>query len=153
MVHQTIYPIGDLITLHYQAIKYVLVNVFHVARFQTLLTRAYTLQSWICGKIIQLFDPEAIALVSSKGYETPLSKFLMRMTVVIADVLGTTVSILRFLCIALFTYSCIHSSVLARLCGVCPCLLPLRPAKDDCLFSNHGAESSTDYHRPWAFSI
>lgn len=44
-------------------------------------------QSWICGKAIQQFEPPAMELVASHGYETQSSKLLMRWTVVISDLL------------------------------------------------------------------
>ncbi|GAB4815387.1 hypothetical protein N2152v2_002433 [Parachlorella kessleri] len=43
-------------------------------------------QSWLYGKVIQLLDPEAVALGTSRGYETSFSKLLMRWTVVFSDV-------------------------------------------------------------------
>ena len=46
------------------------------------------LQSWLCGKFIGHFDPAAVALNSSFGYEAPFSKSLMRWTVIAADILG-----------------------------------------------------------------
>eukprot|EP00891_Asterochloris_glomerata_P004031 jgi/Astpho2/4031/e_gw1.00063.104.1_t len=45
------------------------------------------LASWLCGKIVGHFDPAAVALNSSSGYETPFSKGLMRWTVIAADIL------------------------------------------------------------------
>ena len=46
------------------------------------------MQSWVYGKAIQLFEPGAIALFTSRGYEMPSSKTLMRWSVVISDILG-----------------------------------------------------------------
>ena len=46
------------------------------------------LQSWLYGKAIEHFEPEAVALGSSRGYETPASKTLLRWSVVASDVLG-----------------------------------------------------------------
>jgi alpha-1,3-glucosyltransferase len=45
-------------------------------------------QSWLCGKFIEYFEPKAVALKTSQGYETDSSKLLMRTTVVISDLLG-----------------------------------------------------------------
>jgi len=42
-------------------------------------------QSWLFGKILQNIEPEAVALHSSRGYETPSSKVLMRWTAIAAD--------------------------------------------------------------------
>lgn len=47
-----------------------------------------TAQSWLYGKAIQRLEPEAIALHTSRGYETPSSKTLMRWSVVASDTLG-----------------------------------------------------------------
>ncbi|CAL8467236.1 g6772 [Coccomyxa elongata] len=44
-------------------------------------------QSWVYGKAIQQFEPGAIASFTSRGYETPSSKTLMRWSVVISDIL------------------------------------------------------------------
>lgn len=45
-------------------------------------------QSWLCGKFIEYFEPKAVALKTSLGYETASSKLLMRSTVIISDLLG-----------------------------------------------------------------
>lgn len=45
-------------------------------------------QSWLSGTLMQFLEPESVALVTSRGYETPLSKRAMRLTVVLADLLG-----------------------------------------------------------------
>jgi alpha-1,3-glucosyltransferase len=42
-------------------------------------------QSWLCGRAIAAVEPEALALTASHGYETPSSKRLMRLTVLVAD--------------------------------------------------------------------
>ena len=42
-------------------------------------------QSWLCGKYVQLLEPEAVALGSSRGYESPSSKRLLRQTVLASD--------------------------------------------------------------------
>ena len=55
---------------------------------QCVTTINFLLQSWLCGKVIGRFDPAAVALNSSSGYETPFSKSLMRWTVIAADILG-----------------------------------------------------------------
>jgi alpha-1,3-glucosyltransferase len=45
-------------------------------------------QSYVTGLLVQLFEPHAVALASSRGYESPSSKQAMRMTVIAWDVLG-----------------------------------------------------------------
>lgn len=44
-------------------------------------------QSWLCGKYVQLFEPEVVELGTSRGYESPSSKRLLRWTVMAADAL------------------------------------------------------------------
>jgi len=44
-------------------------------------------QSFIHGKWLQAFEPEAVALLHSHGYETASSKLLMRLTVLVSDLL------------------------------------------------------------------
>ncbi|CAM6100947.1 unnamed protein product [Calypogeia fissa] len=44
-------------------------------------------QSYVHGLVVQAFDPEAVALRSSRGYETYGSKLLMRWTVLSSDIL------------------------------------------------------------------
>lgn len=46
------------------------------------------MQSWLFGKVIQVVDPDAVALHTSRGYETGYSKLLLRLSVIISDVLG-----------------------------------------------------------------
>ena len=46
------------------------------------------MQSWLYGKVIQQLAPEAAALGTSRGYETPSSKTWLRWSVVASDVLG-----------------------------------------------------------------
>lgn len=46
------------------------------------------LQSWLCGKILEYMDPAAVALGSSRGYESASSKRVMRLTVLAADLIG-----------------------------------------------------------------
>ena len=48
----------------------------------------WILQSWLVGKAIQWFDPDAVALHTSQGYETRYSKLLLRLSVIASDVLG-----------------------------------------------------------------
>lgn len=43
--------------------------------------------SWVCGKFAQVYEPELVALHSSRGYETPSSKVFMRITVLVMDAL------------------------------------------------------------------
>lgn len=44
-------------------------------------------QSWVCGKVIALFEPAAMELTSSQGYESTVLKVLMRWSVVVFDLL------------------------------------------------------------------
>ncbi|GAQ86987.1 alpha-1,3-glucosyltransferase [Klebsormidium nitens] len=44
-------------------------------------------QSYLHGLFVSAFEPEAVGLESSRGYETPSSKLLMRWTVLLSDVL------------------------------------------------------------------
>ena len=44
-------------------------------------------QSWLCGKAIQLVEPEAVELVASRGYESQSSKAYMRWSAVLSDAL------------------------------------------------------------------
>ena len=59
----------------------VLLPLYRTAGFVS----APTLQSWLAGKYVAAFEPEALALVSSRGYESPSSKMLLRQTVLAAD--------------------------------------------------------------------
>jgi len=43
--------------------------------------------SWLCGKALELWEPAAVALGSSRGYETPTSKLFLRLSVLAFDVL------------------------------------------------------------------
>jgi alpha-1,3-glucosyltransferase len=43
--------------------------------------------SRICAQLLHIYEPESVALLSSRGYESPSSKLLMRLTVVITDAL------------------------------------------------------------------
>eukprot|EP01135_Chromosphaera_perkinsii_P010818 Nk52_evm13s2241 gene=Nk52_evmTU13s2241 len=43
--------------------------------------------SWLCGKVANFFNPEWVALQTSRGIETPESKLFMRLTVLVGDVL------------------------------------------------------------------
>ncbi len=52
------------------------------------------MQSWLCGKLLQLFDSDAVALHTSRGYETEQSKAWMRQSVIAADILGDALSFL-----------------------------------------------------------
>lgn len=47
------------------------------------------MQSWLFGKAMNALDPATVALHTSQGYETQHSKFLMRLTVMASDLLGT----------------------------------------------------------------
>jgi hypothetical protein len=42
-------------------------------------------QSWVHGKMVAAVEPAAVALGTSRGYETPTSKQLLRWTVVLSD--------------------------------------------------------------------
>ena len=50
------------------------------------------MQSWLFGKAFNVLDPDAVALHTSQGYETQHSKFLMRLSVIASDLLGTNES-------------------------------------------------------------
>ncbi|GBF98480.1 sucrose synthase [Raphidocelis subcapitata] len=41
--------------------------------------------SWLHGRLVSAFEPQAVALGTSAGYETPSSKALLRWTVVLSD--------------------------------------------------------------------
>ena len=41
-------------------------------------TRPARAQSWLCGRALLLYEPAALALGASRGYETPSSKLFMR---------------------------------------------------------------------------
>lgn len=45
-------------------------------------------QSYVTGAAVNVFEPEAVALCSSRGYESASSKRVMRWTVVLWDLLG-----------------------------------------------------------------
>ena len=42
-------------------------------------------QSWVYGKAMQVVEPAAVALHSSRGYESPTSKLAMRVSVMLLD--------------------------------------------------------------------
>ncbi|KAK9135766.1 hypothetical protein Syun_015096 [Stephania yunnanensis] len=42
-------------------------------------------QSYVHAQFLKFFDPESVALVTSRGHESPLGKFLMRLTVLSSD--------------------------------------------------------------------
>lgn len=46
------------------------------------------MQSWVHGQLIKQFEPQAVELYKSQGYETQSSKYLMRLTVLLSDVLS-----------------------------------------------------------------
>ena len=46
------------------------------------------LQSWLYGKAFERYEPEAVALGKSHGYESADSKRFMRHSVLVADLLG-----------------------------------------------------------------
>jgi len=52
------------------------------------MTSACFAQSWLYGKVIGHFDPAAVELGSSRGFETQRSKLLMRWSVILTDLLG-----------------------------------------------------------------
>lgn len=45
-------------------------------------------QSWLAGKYVQMFEPAALELESSRGYESGSSKMLLRHTVLASDALA-----------------------------------------------------------------
>ncbi|KAA6421377.1 MAG: putative dolichyl pyrophosphate Man9 c2 alpha-1 [Trebouxia sp. A1-2] len=57
-------------------------------------------QSWLFGQAIRSIEPDAVALHTSHGYESPHSKFLMRLTVVVSDILVFFPAVL--LCLRVF---------------------------------------------------
>ena len=42
-------------------------------------------QSWLYGKVVAAFEPDAVRLTASRGYETDSSKRLMRYSVIVSD--------------------------------------------------------------------
>jgi hypothetical protein len=46
------------------------------------------LQSYVHGLFVRHFDPAAVALHTSRGYETYFSKQLLRWTVILSDLLS-----------------------------------------------------------------
>ncbi|KAL0056130.1 hypothetical protein WJX82_008001 [Trebouxia sp. C0006] len=57
-------------------------------------------QSWLFGQAIHSIEPDAVALHFSHGYESPHSKFLMRLTVIASDILVFFPAVL--LCLRVF---------------------------------------------------
>ena len=53
-----------------------------------LISYLLCMQSWLFGQAIHSIEPDAVALHTSHGYESPHSKFLMRLTVIASDILG-----------------------------------------------------------------
>ena len=53
-----------------------------------LISCLLCMQSWLFGQAIHSIEPDAVALHTSHGYESPHSKFLMRLTVIASDILG-----------------------------------------------------------------
>lgn len=45
------------------------------------------LQSWVHGQVLQHFDPQAVELFQSHGYESASSKKVMRASVLVSDML------------------------------------------------------------------
>ena len=68
-------------SLHLQLLPYCLwqLSVFEVGPL---------LQSWLYGKAIEHFEPAALALSESHGYENSSSKHLMRLSVLASDIIG-----------------------------------------------------------------
>jgi hypothetical protein len=97
MVRTTTYPTGDWITRHYQGIRQEYVQrgqyrcCSHCCVYSKSVYVAFFLhgatQSWLHGKFIEMFEPDAVALLDSNGYESPKSKFLMRLTSLVSDAL------------------------------------------------------------------
>ena len=56
-----------------------------IYRAKSLILR---LQSWLYGKVIQAWEPDAVALHSSRGFENSSSKLLMRLSVIASDLMG-----------------------------------------------------------------
>ena len=47
-----------------------------------------TVQSWLYGKVLAVFAPDAFALHASRGHQSPFSKLLLRWSVVASDFLS-----------------------------------------------------------------
>lgn len=56
--------------------------------FDQLISYLLCMQSWLFGQAIHSIEPDAVTLHFSHGYESPHSKFLMRLTVIASDILG-----------------------------------------------------------------
>ena len=56
-------------------------------------------QSWLHGHLVRRYEPAAVELHTSRGYETPSSKLLLRWTVVLSDLVGAVVVL--WLCVRL----------------------------------------------------
>ena len=46
------------------------------------------MQSWLHGQILLRYEPEAVELIKSHGYETASSKRIMRLVVLLSDILS-----------------------------------------------------------------
>jgi len=53
-------------------------------------------QSWICGLWMRAVEPGSVALTTSRGWETPVSKLAMRATVIASDLAFTLPATLAF---------------------------------------------------------
>ena len=53
-------------------------------------------QSWICGVWMRAVEPGAVALTTSRGWETPVSKLAMRATVIASDLAFTLPATIAF---------------------------------------------------------
>ena len=53
-------------------------------------------QSWICGVWMRAVEPSAVALTTSRGWETPVSKLAMRATVIASDLAFTLPATIAF---------------------------------------------------------
>ena len=72
-------------------------------------------QSWLCGKVLAYFEPEAVALFASRGHQSPRGKALMRWTVVVADALGATLRCFRTRCLASYYADCLPGRLLSMI--------------------------------------
>ena len=79
-------------------------------------SRMEHMQSWLYGKAIERYAPEAVALHSSRGIETMQSKLLMRWSVIFSDMLGECSHTSSLCCSAL-----VHPAISWADCRVVRC--------------------------------
>ncbi|KAF7721201.1 Mitochondrial beta-keto-acyl synthase [Apophysomyces ossiformis] len=79
--------------------------------------------SWLCGKIGSQMQPDWFALDSSRGHESPESKFFMRSTVIVSEALIYIPAVLVFCHILYGTESYLKKYIAATLILMQPALL------------------------------